>query len=310
MKIDAVITWVDGNDSNHIKKMAKYLPDDTNTKSRDIKDRYSQVNEIEYAVKSIMKFAEFINKIFIVTDNQTPEFIKGVDYPNVIIIDHKEIFGKYTKYLPTFNCLPIETMMVNIPNLSERFIYFNDDCFLSKRVEITDFFIEEKPVLRGRWENFYENIWYEKIKKRVTSKERKYGYKLGQQNIARELGFNKYFKFDHTPHPLRKSTIQKYFKINKDLEEINVKHRFRHVDQFTLQGLANHLEIRNNTCVLKHKYQLLYIQSYKKPLFYYKLRCLISLCNKNVKFVCLQSLDKASNSKLVFFKEWLTKVIS
>ena len=38
--------------------------------------RYDQVNEIEFSVKSILKYAKFIRNIYIITDNQKPEFLK------------------------------------------------------------------------------------------------------------------------------------------------------------------------------------------------------------------------------------------
>ena len=37
--------------------------------------RYNQVGEIEFVIKSIIKFAPFINNIFIVTDGQSPKII-------------------------------------------------------------------------------------------------------------------------------------------------------------------------------------------------------------------------------------------
>ena len=59
--------------------------------------RYDQVNEIEFSVKSILKYAKFIRNIYIVTDNQTPEFLKDdkkltINIPTVSIIDHKDLF--------------------------------------------------------------------------------------------------------------------------------------------------------------------------------------------------------------------------
>ena len=94
--VDAVITWVDGNDPVHKAKMASYIENKTSLNSKFVRMRYDQVNEIEYAVKSILKYAKFVRNIFIVTDNQTPSFLKDKEkakekFPNVFIIDHKTI---------------------------------------------------------------------------------------------------------------------------------------------------------------------------------------------------------------------------
>ena len=50
--IDAVITWVDGSDEDYKKKIENHLTTSTNYKKQ-----YLQANEIEYCVKSILKFA-------------------------------------------------------------------------------------------------------------------------------------------------------------------------------------------------------------------------------------------------------------
>ena len=50
------------------------------------------------------------------------------------------------KYLPTFNSHPIEWNFHRIKNLSEHFVYFNDDIFLLQPIEPTDFFRDGKPV--------------------------------------------------------------------------------------------------------------------------------------------------------------------
>ena len=73
--VDAVITWVDGSDKDLIKKKAEYLNSEKESKIQNVKTRYNQVGEIEFVIKSIIKFAPFINNIFIVTDGQSPKII-------------------------------------------------------------------------------------------------------------------------------------------------------------------------------------------------------------------------------------------
>ena len=66
IQIDAVFTWVDGNDEKHIDKMASFFSGANNWKNKKFKTRFRQVNEIEYAVKSILKYAPYIKNIYIV----------------------------------------------------------------------------------------------------------------------------------------------------------------------------------------------------------------------------------------------------
>ncbi|MFD1294336.1 Stealth CR1 domain-containing protein [Lutibacter holmesii] len=317
--IDAVILWVDGNDELHKKKMLPFVSDTSKLKKKSFRERFDQVDEIQFSVNSILKFAPYIRNIFVVTDNQIPGFLKHNNtqkYNSVKIIDHKDIFIDYQEYLPTFNCLPIETMITNIPGLAENFIYFNDDFFLIKKTTPSDFFREGKVVLRGEWRNYDSNIWHKNIVYKIRElfggnpKQLTYGFKRSQQNIARKLGVQKYYKFDHTPAPLKKSTIDAYFKENPDMKLLNAKHKFRHHTQFTLQGLGNHLEIMNNNAILKKDYQLVYFGSYGKPFLWYKFVFWCGNKQQNKLFMCLQSLNNCSPKKLKFITTWLSKQIN
>jgi hypothetical protein len=306
--VDAVITWVDGGDENHQKKILPFLSDKEIVGNKNFRTRFDQVEEIKHTVDSILKFAKFIRNIYIVTDNQIPKFLKNKDtlhkYNNVKIIDHSLIFEDQYSFLPVFNCRPIETRLYKVPNLSEHFIYFNDDMFLIKETKVEDFFVKGFPVLRGKWFKLNEDNLLKKIFSSKNKKTRA-GHKIAQQKGAKIIGFKKYFKFHHTPYSLRKSTFENFFKLSPETETLNIKHRFRNYEQFTPQGLANHIEIKNKTCVLKSDYQMIYIQSYKKPLFWLKYK-LITLSKKRDKlFLCTQSLDQCPPEKLKFIKNWL-----
>ena len=315
--VDAVITWVDGNDAVHKAKMANYIENKSSLNNKSVRMRYDQVNEIEFAVKSILKNAKFVRNIFIVTDNQIPEFLKDtekakIDFPSVSIIDHKTIFEGYHQYLPTFNSMSIESLLYKIPSLSECFLYLNDDFFLTRETKKSDFFINGKPVLRGKWTSFYEDIWYKKIQyfiyNLIGKKEKlnAFGFKKSQQLIVKKLGFKKYVRLDHTITSLRKSTFKTYYQENLKMLESNIKHRFRNSNQYVPQSLANHLEIKNNTFVLKKDYQLVYFQNYKKPFFWIKYKLRKAVKDNNKLFLCLQSLDQCPDEKLSFIKKWLS----
>lgn len=311
--VDAVITWVDGSDPVHKSKMENYIVDKKTINNKSVRMRYDQVNEIEFCVKSILKYAKFIRNIFIVTDNQTPDFLKDIEivklnYPNVFIVDHKMIFDGNLEYLPTFNCRPIETQLYKIPNLAEHFIYFNDDLFLLQEIKIEDFFINGFPVLRGSWKKFNEDIFIKKVKFFFQSKNKRKraGHKVAQEKAAKLLGFSKYFKFHHTPHPFRKSTIEGFFNENDDIRIENIKYRFRNNNQFTPQSLANHLEIKNETSNLEKDYRMVYFQNYKKPFFWIKYKLNRANKDKSKLFLCMQSLDQCPVDKLAYIKNWLS----
>jgi hypothetical protein len=299
--IDAVILWVDGDDEKHQEKILPYINKTVNINSKKFRTRFDQVNEIKFTIDSLLKYASYIRNIYIITDEQTPAFLLKKDtlevYNKVSIIDHKTIFKGYEAYLPTFNCRPIETCLHRIPDLAEHFIYLNDDFFLINKTTPTDFFKEGLPVLRGKWLKFDKDIFYKKFKKI------KKGHKSIQQNAAKLAGFNSYYNFKHTPHPLRKSTFKKYFEASQEIFINNIKHKFRNESQFTPQGLANHIEIKNKTCILKNDLQLLYFRSYKKPLIWYKYK--LNTKAKGKLFLGMQSLDLCPPKILEYLLEWL-----
>ena len=299
--IDAVILWVNGNDDKHKIKISKYVDNKNDISLTKFRTRFDQVNEIKFTIDSILKFAPYIENIHIITDEQTPKFLKKREindyYEKVLIIDHKVVFKGFEEFLPTFNCRPIETCMHRIPGLAEHFVYFNDDFFLIKHTKPTDFFRDGLPVLRGKWLKFDNDIFYKKLKK-VRA-----GHKKAQQKSAQLIGLNKYYNFKHTPHPLRKSTFEAYFQNNPNILVENIKYKFRSENQFTPQGLANHIEIKNKTCTLISELELLYMRSYKKPLFLIKFIFLLKGNRK--RFLGLQSLDQCPSKTLTFLTKWI-----
>ena len=70
MPIDVVITWVDGDDSEHKAKRRRYSNADelvNDDVGGDI--RFTSIGEINYCVASILRFAPFVRKIEIEVEN-------------------------------------------------------------------------------------------------------------------------------------------------------------------------------------------------------------------------------------------------
>lgn len=313
MNIDAVITWVDSSDKAWRHKINQYLEKKIDWNNKKKSTRYNSINEIEICITSILKFATFIKNIYVVTDNQKPDNFEKLQAKaltqnvNLQVIDHKTIFNNYEQYLPTFNSQTIETMLYKIPNLSEHFVYFNDDMFLINETKPSDFFINKYPVLRGKWLKYDEDIFHKKILN-ANKKKRIFNHRYVKEDTAKMLGFQNYFNIHHTPYPLRKSTIQLFFEQNPKLLENNIKYRFRHKNQFLLQVLANHIEIKKKTCILIKELSLFYTHKYT----WYKIlkkTIKIDLKGDKKKFLCLQSLETINKRKLQYLLKWIDKKI-
>lgn len=317
-EVDAVITWVDGNDAQFQKKIAPFLKKNINWSNKKETIRYQSIDEIDIAIKSIIKFAPFISTIFLVTDNQIPksfESLKSLSVKsgmNLKVIDHKEIFKSYENNLPTFNSCSIGTMLFRIEGLAEHFLVFNDDTFLMRETKVSDYFRNGKPIIRGKWDKFYEDKQLRKIYNKVRGflgykrKSTEPGYKRAQQTSARVLGFENYIKRDHTPVSLRKSTIQKFFTENDTLLKKNIRFKFRNENQFIISSLANHLEVKLKSFYLENRLDLTYFQSYKY-LFIIRFKLYLFSINKNKKFMCFQNLEIAEEKQLNFILVWLDK---
>lgn len=143
--VDVVIPWVDGYDKNWLKKKAEYTGTKTSEKEGEYntKARYRDYGTLKYLFRSIEKNATWVNHIFLVTDNQIPEWLNK-DNRKVTIIDHKDFIPD--KYLPTFNTNTIELNIHRIKALSENFVLFNDDMIINSKTEKNDFFKNELPV--------------------------------------------------------------------------------------------------------------------------------------------------------------------
>lgn len=147
--IDVVYTWVNGNDPVHKRKRENHINGEKNKmKNIYLSNANTQFNDydtLKYSVRSILKYAPWVRRIYIVTDNQQPNWFKEGNN-KVFIIDHKQIIPE--RFLPTFNSHVIEYHLHNIPNLSDNFLYLNDDTMLGNYVKTCDFLNRKQIYLR------------------------------------------------------------------------------------------------------------------------------------------------------------------
>ncbi|MER5060091.1 glycosyl transferase, partial [Providencia stuartii] len=139
-KIDFVIPWVDHNDHLWQKDFKQY---NTNNKEEDSSfERYRDWGLLKYWFRGVENNAPWVNKIHFITYGHYPDWL-NINHPKINIVRHDSYIP--SKYLPVFSSHPIEIFINRIPNLSDKFVYFNDDMYLINKVEQTDFFINDKP---------------------------------------------------------------------------------------------------------------------------------------------------------------------
>ncbi|HCC69756.1 MAG TPA: capsular biosynthesis protein [Bacteroidales bacterium] len=323
--IDVVIAWVDGNDPELAEKRNRYI---TKGASASLSlgahsTRFASNNEIRYCVLSIMKFAPFVRNIFIVTDGQDPDLYNDIKtyFPEKLkslrIVDHKEIFEGFEKYLPTFNSISIGNMIWRIKGLSGNFVYFNDDTFLIRNIQPEDWFINGKPVMRGRWVPFpLPRILWDPMKKGInkyvlgnTDYQPRASFHMGQWNSAYLAGYRRrYFTNSHTPHTAERKTVEDFFNKNTHALEKNIAYRFRNHAQFTFIALSNHLQLRAGNRQIADP-GLAYLQPYNRGPGDIEKKTRLCEDNKDIKFLCVQSLDLCKKDEQEKILGWMKALL-
>lgn len=199
-KIDFVITWVDGNDPVWLQEKEQYAD------KKDInnnKCRYRDMETLKYWFRAVEKYTPWVNNIYFITYGHLPKWL-NLKNEKLKIIKHTDYIPQ--KYLPTYNSNVIELNIHRIKELSENFVLFNDDIFITKKMSKTDFFKKNLPC-----EEYAENI--------LTST----GYHETFSHICQNnMGIvNKYF----TKRDVMKKHLHKY---------INLKYGFNNIRTFCL----------------------------------------------------------------------------
>lgn len=312
MKIDAVITWVDGDDPAHKVKRFRYGPEKI-FKIDDVagNTRFSNLGEIFWCVASLNRFAPWLNRIYVVTDGQDPglgPFLES-NFPEghipVEVVDHTIIFRGYEKYLPTFNSISLETVTWRIPGLSEHFIEFNDDLMLLRPVSPEDFFTADgKVICYGSrslvfWDRFTRMFKRDRDgMKRVTTKG---SHMNGAERAGHRLW---YIRPAHCQKALKRDFYEDWFAAHPEEMDRNISYRFRHADQFTSQVLQYMSLYDAGQCELRSaRGELFFFQPKGSDGYFEKKMDLLSRFEG--RFACFNSLDMASEQELQRLRSWI-----
>jgi hypothetical protein len=134
--IDFVVTWVDSSDPNWQRDFANYKPDVLPI------GRFRDMGTLQYMFRSFELFTPWVRKIHFVTYGHTPSWL-NINHPKINIVRHEDILPKNA--LPTFSSCPVELAFGNINDLSEKFVYFNDDMFMITPTTEDRFFSRNLP---------------------------------------------------------------------------------------------------------------------------------------------------------------------
>jgi hypothetical protein len=321
--IDAVVTWVDGDDPAHRAKLNRLLESLGRMPAAARPTRFRSVGEIDWCITSLLKFAPFLRRVHIITDAQTPPIVaRSHAWPQSLrdklaLVDHRQVFGGFEDCLPTFNSLAIESVMFRTPGLAERFVYLNDDFFLIKPVQPEDWFRNGRPVVRGSWKLLPERARARHLLRnlrgrllRLAGVPPRASHGDAQARAARLAGSStRHVVLGHHPHALRRSTFEKFFAGHPQLLRANVEPRLRAAGQFLPQSLASQLELEAGTAHLEADGRVFYL----KPARMTPARLAAALREAEHDprriFACVQSLDEAAPEVQREIAAWFDRVI-
>jgi Stealth protein CR2, conserved region 2/Stealth protein CR3, conserved region 3/Stealth protein CR4, conserved region 4/Stealth protein CR1, conserved region 1 len=197
--IDIVFSWVDGNDPEYIAARRARMAGAVIGEGDAHEARYRQIDELKYALRSVYMFAPWIRRIFIATDSNPPAWL--ADHPQVTIVRSEDFFYD-PAVLPTHNSQAIECQLHHIKDLSEHFLYSNDDMFFGRPVGPDMFFTPggitkfiEADTRIGLGENAAERSGFENAAR-----------------VNRKLLWNRFGRIttrhlEHTAAPIRRSIV-------------------------------------------------------------------------------------------------------
>ena len=198
--MDAVITYVDGNDPVWRKSFAQAVGVPA------IEKRYRDWGTLVYLVRGIRRYMPFIRKIFLVVsgESQVPSWVSGSD---VRVVLHSEIIPQ--RFLPVFNSTAIEMFLHRIPGLDEQFVYFNDDMFPVRHTREEEFYVEGKSVIGFRKQLLHFGLYKQQTRNADLLARKALGMAPGLLFVRPQ----------HTCSPMQKSACEEvYARIGDELE--------------------------------------------------------------------------------------------
>ena len=300
-KIDLVYLWVDGNDEDWLKKKNSYLKEFSGElDNASINNcRFHNNDELKYSLRSVEKYANWINKIFIVTDNQIPSWL-NTENSRIKIVNHSEIIPE--DKLPLFNSCAIESRIPFIKDLSEYFLYANDDTFFWNNVE-PDFFFKNNKVI-VRIEKFFK-------------KSRKYNSLYGQSILSTFKLFSKKYDskyYAYYPHhnidAYKKSLFMDCINNFKEYFNITLSHRFR-TPTDVQRIIISLFSLYQDEAILKitkrNFLQKLLNTKNDSAIYSLKGKHIPKLINSNTKLMCINDNQRTTNNDRLELKKILEK---
>ncbi len=236
--VDIVYTWVDGSDPEWRARMTALrdrLDLRTTASSSLSESRFTSRDELRFSLRSLEYYASWVRRIFIVTDQQIPEWLNK-EHPKVTVVDHRDIFTD-TGALPVFNSHAIESQLHHIPGLAEHYLYLNDDCFFLRPTDPELFF-----TANGLSKHFRSIVpididhWTPRDLPIISAA------KQGREHLVDKYGRTVTHRFKHTPHAQLRSVLETMEAEEPELFARVAASPFRSPEDVSIPSSLHHLD--------------------------------------------------------------------
>lgn len=294
-KLDIVYTYVNSSIESWKKsrdetKQLFYNKIDNNIDSN-INCRYEDNDELKYSLRSMNEYFPNVGKVFIVVSDRE-QIPLWLNLNNVIVVEHKDIIP--LEYLPTFNSHVIELYISNIKDLSDKFLYLNDDIFFCGNCKTNDFICDNT------------HIYYitNELSKTGKSTVKEVGYRSAWKNankLMNRMFMNESrYKLFHAPIIIDKKCYEDMKGIFKDDVVKTSLSRFRSIyDVNFVCSVYPYYMYHMNRAILTNKYCINFFDDDLDKLDY-KIK---TIEDDNIKFFCANTyfftLDIYIRSKFI-----------
>ncbi|MGW3326239.1 Stealth CR1 domain-containing protein [Streptomyces virginiae] len=248
--VDAVITWVDAADPAWRRRRDRAArAAATSCTGRDTgidlaDNRYRDRGELRYCLRSIAAYAPWIRHVFLVTDDQAPDWL-DTGHPRITVVDHRELLTD-PDAPEVFNSHAIESRLHRIPGLAEHFVYFNDDILLGRPQRPQDYFLPS-----GLPKVFHDRRAVDPGGRAgddvFTSSQ-----KVTRQAVEEVVGRTYPHILAHTPYPLTRSLFTHVEELLPGRLAATARSVFRSTDDLAPVTLASHLALARGHAVEGH----------------------------------------------------------
>ena len=195
--IDAVYTWVSAADPGWRRLAADHLDLDAIDG-----DRYAETDELRYSLRSLETFAPWIERIHILSNCAPPAWLQLSD--RIRWVDHAAVMDEDQR--PQFNSCAIDTYLHRIPDLSEHFLYLNDDFLLWDSVTPADFFTWDGRT-RAHLSPNSSVAYFEQVVERGDAKPSQHSRVNAARLLEDRVGAYPSRLHAHVPYALKRSTM-------------------------------------------------------------------------------------------------------